>query len=52
MIEKQGIINLYSLGSENYAFVVIRDSEVGFLNEEKDVIFRLFLHSMILHSVA
>ena len=41
--EKQGIINLSSNSSKKYEFIVLSDSEVTFLGEGKNAIFRLFL---------
>ena len=43
-IKKQCIINLSSYSSKSYAFVVLGDSEVTFLEEGMDAIFHPFLN--------
>ena len=50
-IEKPGIINLYCHSCESYYCVVLSDSEVAFLGEEKDANFRSFFVSFV-NSVA
>ena len=53
MIEKQDIINLSSHSSKSYDSVVLCDSEVVFLEEEKDAAFHPFLNRIFfIHSVA
>ena len=47
-VEKQSIINLCSLSSYSNSFVVLSDSEVTFLGEEKDAVYCLFLYSIFI----
>ena len=45
----EGIINLCSYSSKSYISVIISDSEVTFIGEEEDTIFRPFFYYVLLH---
>ena len=53
MIEKKSIINLSSYSSKSYAPVVRNDSDLSFLEEEKDAAFHSLLYCVLfIHRVA
>ena len=53
MSEKQNVEYLCSYKSKSYASVVLNDSEVTFLKEEEDALFRPFLDCVLfMHEVA
>ena len=47
MVEKQSIINLSSYSSKSYTSVVLSESKVTFLREEKDATFYQFLYCIL-----